>query len=51
MMSNPEQAILSNSELLKKSKEILSTNYSKSNVAIFFSILGASYFTKFTRIL
>ncbi|MBK98555.1 MAG: hypothetical protein CL672_07165 [Balneola sp.] len=41
MISNPEQAILSNTELLKKSKEILSANYSKVMLPFFlvFSML------------
>ena len=39
MMSNPEQTILSNTELLKKSKEILSTNYSKVMLPFFLVFL------------
>ncbi len=39
MMSNPEQAILSNTELLKKSKEILSANYSKVMLPFFLVFL------------
>ena len=38
-MSNPEQAILSNTELLKKSKEILSANYSKVMLPFFLVFL------------
>lgn len=39
MMSNPEQAILSNTEFLKKSKEILSANYSKVMLPFFLVFL------------